>query len=224
MQADVPAAPGAHELARLQPGGDSTASSARTPSRSSWAPTTTRNGDGQVDSDGAALRAGRDRGRATSRASPSTLRSTHPRRQHALRRTRSTSYDYIQSDNTHPTYTGGTVSAGLFGGTGTGSGAPDYTDAQIVGGKNPIWNQYGHERMGWASPRSTRRRRELRRHPGSPGPPTCHRVGGLVVCGAARRPGARPSGHPRHARELGYRSLRRGTKEAASPHGPASRL
>ncbi len=36
------------------------------------------------------------------------------------------SYDYIQSDNTHPTYTGGTVSAGLFG-SGTGSGAPRYT-------------------------------------------------------------------------------------------------
>jgi lysophospholipase L1-like esterase len=62
----------------------------------------------------------------------------------------STSYDYIQSDNTHPTYTGATVYVGLFGGTGSGSGAPDYTDAQIVGGKNPIWNQLGHERMGWA--------------------------------------------------------------------------
>lgn len=57
------------------------------------------------------------------------------------------SYDYIQSDDTHPTYTGGTVTAGLFGGT-TGSGAPRYTT--ISNGKNPIWNQYGHERMGWA--------------------------------------------------------------------------
>ena len=61
----------------------------------------------------------------------------------------STSYDYIQSDNTHPTYSGATISVGLFGGTGTGSGAPEYT-TQIVGGKNPIWNQFGHERMGWA--------------------------------------------------------------------------
>ena len=60
----------------------------------------------------------------------------------------STSFDYIQSDDTHPTYTGGTVNAGLFGGT-TGSGAARYT-ATITGGKNPIWNQYGHERMGWA--------------------------------------------------------------------------
>ena len=56
---------------------------------------------------------------------------------------------YIQSDNTHPTYTGSTIYVGLFGGTGSGSGAPDYT-TQIVGGKNPIWNQLGHERMGWA--------------------------------------------------------------------------
>ena len=62
----------------------------------------------------------------------------------------STSYDYIQSDNTHPTYTGSTISVGFFGGTGSGSGAPDYSGAQIVGGKNPVWNQFGHERMGWA--------------------------------------------------------------------------
>jgi lysophospholipase L1-like esterase len=61
----------------------------------------------------------------------------------------STSYDYIQSDDTHPTYVGSTVSVGLFGGTGSGTSASLYTDAQIVGGKNPIWNQYGHERMGW---------------------------------------------------------------------------
>jgi lysophospholipase L1-like esterase len=59
----------------------------------------------------------------------------------------SSSYDYIQSDDTHPTYTGGTVKAGLLGGT-TGSGAPRYPT--ITGGKNPIWNQLGHERMGWA--------------------------------------------------------------------------
>ena len=62
----------------------------------------------------------------------------------------STSYDYIQSDNTHPTYTGSTVYVGLFGGTGTGSGPPDYSGGQIVGGRNPVWNRLGHERMGWA--------------------------------------------------------------------------
>lgn len=61
-----------------------------------------------------------------------------------------TSYDYILSDDTHPTYSGGTIYVGLLGGTGSGSGAPDYSGAQIVGGKNPIWNKYGHERAGWA--------------------------------------------------------------------------
>jgi lysophospholipase L1-like esterase len=62
----------------------------------------------------------------------------------------STSYDYIQSDNTHPTYNGSTIFIGLIGGSGSGSGAPQYGDAQIVGGKNPIWNQNGHDKMGWA--------------------------------------------------------------------------
>jgi lysophospholipase L1-like esterase len=62
----------------------------------------------------------------------------------------SSSADYIQSDNTHGTYTGATIWIGLIGGSGSGSGAPDYTDAQIVGGKNPVWNIFGHERMGHA--------------------------------------------------------------------------
>lgn len=62
----------------------------------------------------------------------------------------STSADYIQSDNTHPTYTGSTVYLGLIGGSKSGTGAPDYSDSQIVSGKNPVWSLYGHERMGWA--------------------------------------------------------------------------
>lgn len=63
----------------------------------------------------------------------------------------STSYDYIQSDNTHPTFDNtGTIGLNIFTGTGSGSGAPDFSASQIVGGKNPVWNQYGHERMGWA--------------------------------------------------------------------------
>ncbi len=61
-----------------------------------------------------------------------------------------TSFDYIQSDNTHPTYTGATILIGFIGGSGSGSGAPDYSGGQIVGGQNPVWNRYGHERMGWA--------------------------------------------------------------------------
>lgn len=52
--------------------------------------------------------------------------------------------DYMFTDDTHPTYYGPTVSPG------TGHSAPDFTAAQIVGGKNPQWNAFGHERMGWA--------------------------------------------------------------------------
>jgi lysophospholipase L1-like esterase len=58
----------------------------------------------------------------------------------------STSFDYLQSDDTHPTFTGGSVTAGLFGGT-TGSGAARNTS--FTGGKSLIWNQFGHELMGW---------------------------------------------------------------------------
>ncbi|MFO0043658.1 MAG: SGNH/GDSL hydrolase family protein [Pseudomonadota bacterium] len=61
--------------------------------------------------------------------------------------TSTSSFDDIQSDVTHPTFTGGTVSAGLWGGT-TSSGAPRYTS--FTGGQSPIWNQFGHERMGWS--------------------------------------------------------------------------
>ena len=103
------------------------------------------NGDGQVDSD--ALRyVARDSEKGYVTRITSTLRSTiRDSNTHFV--SSSTSYDYMQSDDTHPTYTGDTVTAGLFGGT-TGSGAPRYSS--FTGGKNPIWNQYGHERMGWA--------------------------------------------------------------------------
>ncbi len=103
------------------------------------------NGDGQVDS--AALRyvAGESETSYVGRIT-GTLRSTL-RDANTHFATAGSSFDYIQSDDTHPTYTGGTVTAGLFGGT-TGSGAPRYTS--FAGGKNPIWNQLGHERMGWA--------------------------------------------------------------------------
>ena len=103
------------------------------------------NGDGQIDSGALRYVAGESEASYVTRLS-STLRSTiRDANTHFV--SASSSYDYIQSDDTHPTYTGGTVTAGLFGGT-TGSGAPRYTS--FSGGKNPIWNQYGHERMGWA--------------------------------------------------------------------------
>ena len=106
------------------------------------------NGDGQIDSEALRYVQGESEADYVTRLT-TTLRSTI-RDANTHFANASTSYDYIQSDNTHPTYTGSTVYVGLFGGTGSGSGAPDYTDVQIVGGKNPVWNQLGHERMGWA--------------------------------------------------------------------------
>ena len=103
------------------------------------------NGDGQVDSDALRYVAGESEASYVTRIT-TTLRSTL-RDANTHFATASSSYDYIQSDDTHPTYTGGTVSAGLWGGT-TGTGVARYTS--FTGGISPIWNQYGHERMGWA--------------------------------------------------------------------------
>ena len=103
-----------------------------------------RNGDGLVDSDALRFMPGESESNYVTRIT-STLRGTI-RDANTKLLTATSSFDYIQSDDVHPTYTGGTVSAGLFGGS-TGSGAARYTT--ITGGKNPIWNRYGHERMGW---------------------------------------------------------------------------
>ena len=106
------------------------------------------NGDGLVDSDGLKHQAGETESAYVTRIT-TTLRSTiRDANYHFVSST--TSYDYIQSDNTHPTYYGSaTIGLSLFG-NGAGSGAPDFTASQIVGGKNPQWNKWGHERMGWA--------------------------------------------------------------------------
>jgi hypothetical protein len=99
------------------------------------------NGDGQIDTDGLRYIQGETEAAYVTRIT-STLRSTI-RDANGHLASATTSYDYIQSDNTHPTYAGGTI------GTGSGSGAPEY-DSTIVGGKNPVWNRYGHEMMGWS--------------------------------------------------------------------------
>jgi lysophospholipase L1-like esterase len=106
------------------------------------------NGDGQVDSAALAYIPGESEASYVNRITV-TLKSTiRDANTHFANST--TSYDYIQSDDTHPTYTGSTVYIGLIGGSGSTTTAPDYSDANIVGGKNPVWNRYGHERMGWA--------------------------------------------------------------------------
>jgi lysophospholipase L1-like esterase len=103
------------------------------------------NGDGQIDSEALKYVLGESEASYLTRIT-STLRPTlRDANTHFVSST--SSFDYIQSDDVHPTFTGGTVSAGFFGGT-TGTGAPRYT--AFAGGKSPIWNQYGHERMGWS--------------------------------------------------------------------------
>ena len=106
------------------------------------------NNDGIVDADGLAYVQGESENDYVNRLVNTRRATIRDANTHFVNA--STSFDYIQSDNTHPTYTGSTVYVGFFGGTGSGSGAPDYSGGQIVGGKNPVWNQLGHERMGWA--------------------------------------------------------------------------
>jgi lysophospholipase L1-like esterase len=102
------------------------------------------NGDGMIDSDALKFIPGEGEASYVTRVT-STLKSTlRDANTHFV--SSSSSYDYIQSDDTHPTYQGGTVTAGLFGGS-SGTGAARYTS--FTSGKSPIWNQYGHERMGW---------------------------------------------------------------------------
>jgi lysophospholipase L1-like esterase len=98
------------------------------------------NGDGQIDSNALRYVSGESEASYVNRI-VTTLRST-VRDSNAHFVSSSSSYDYLQTDDTHPTYTGGTM------GTGTGTGLPRYTS--FPDGKNPIWNQFGHERMGWA--------------------------------------------------------------------------
>jgi lysophospholipase L1-like esterase len=99
------------------------------------------NGDGQVDSEALRYRAGESEADYVARivSLKSTMRDSNT---HYVNAT--TSFDYLQSDDTHQTYFKSTI------GTGSGSAVPDFTAAQIVGGKNPEWNKWGHERTGWS--------------------------------------------------------------------------
>ena len=103
------------------------------------------NGDGQVDSDALRYVAGDTETAYVTRIATTLKATLRDANTHFV--SSASSYDYIQSDDVHPTYTGGTVSAGLWGGS-TGTGAPRYTS--FTAGKSPIWNRYGHERMGWS--------------------------------------------------------------------------
>jgi lysophospholipase L1-like esterase len=103
------------------------------------------NGDGRVDSEALRYVAGETEGQYVARITGLLRATIRDANAHFV--SASSSYDYIQSDDTHPSYTGGTVLSGILGST-TGSGPPRFTS--FPGGKSPLWNQYGHERMGWA--------------------------------------------------------------------------
>jgi len=101
-----------------------------------------RNGDGVADSEALKYRAGETEADYVTRITSTLYPTLIDSNTHFVSST--TSYDYIQSDNTHPTFYGGTMS------TGSTTSAPTFTDAQVVGGKNPEWNKWGHERIGWS--------------------------------------------------------------------------
>jgi lysophospholipase L1-like esterase len=61
-----------------------------------------------------------------------------------------TSFDYIQSDDTHPTFRGETISIGALGGSGTGASGPRLAVEKYRNGKLRFAKKFGHERMGWA--------------------------------------------------------------------------
>ncbi|HLK99764.1 MAG TPA: SGNH/GDSL hydrolase family protein [Myxococcaceae bacterium] len=99
------------------------------------------NGDGQVDADAIRYRAGESEVDYVNRilSLKATLRDSNTKFVSSA-----ASFDYLQSDDTHQTYYKSTI------GTGSGSAVPDFTNTQIVGGKNPEWNKWGHERVGWS--------------------------------------------------------------------------
>ncbi|WNG35031.1 SGNH/GDSL hydrolase family protein [Archangium minus] len=99
------------------------------------------NGDGQIDREAIRYRSGETEAAYVARITSTFASTLRDANTHFV--SSSASYDYIQSDNTHPTYYGSTM------GTGSGSGAPDFSDSVIVNGQNAQWNKWGHERVGW---------------------------------------------------------------------------
>ncbi|QSQ21308.1 SGNH/GDSL hydrolase family protein [Pyxidicoccus parkwayensis] len=107
------------------------------------------NGDGQIDSEALRYRSGESESAYVTRITSTLVGTLRDANTHFV--SSGTSYDYIQSDDTHPTYLGSTISVSIFSGSGSGTGAPQYTDSQVVGGKNPDYNKNGHDKMGWES-------------------------------------------------------------------------
>lgn len=105
------------------------------------------NGDGKKDAAALRFRRGESEEEYVTRLG-TTLRSTiRDPNMHFFRP--QTTFDYIQSDDVHPTYDGGTKFLGLLGGSGKGSSAPRYPLQAYADGRVPIWKSFGHERMGF---------------------------------------------------------------------------
>jgi lysophospholipase L1-like esterase len=99
------------------------------------------NGDGVVDSEALRWRSGEALEDYVQRVTVD-LRST-VRDSNFKLASASTSYDYLLSDDTHPTHSGQTGTSGTT--------AVQYaTPGPYADGKNPVWNVYGHDRMGWS--------------------------------------------------------------------------
>jgi cysteine-rich repeat protein len=103
------------------------------------------NGDGQIDSDAIRYLPGESLEDYTQRivGLRGTLRDANLKLVDST-----TSFDYIQSDDTHPTFEG--VTASTFLTTPGGSNPVFFASAgPYPDGKNPHWNWNGHDRMGF---------------------------------------------------------------------------
>jgi hypothetical protein len=106
------------------------------------------NGDGKIDSRALRYKSGESEDAYVTRLG-TTLRPTiRDANMHFVSATRS--FDYIQSDDVHPTFEDGTIDLGPLGGSATGSGPPRFSDTRLAHGHNNIYRKFGHERMGWA--------------------------------------------------------------------------
>ena len=128
------------------------------------------NGDGQIDSDALRYMPGESEAAYVTRIT-TTLRSTiRDANTHFVNA--STSFDYIQSDDTHPTYFGSaTIGINIFTGSGSGSGAPTSparrsSAARIRSGTSGVTSAWGGALSVFnpATPWGTGAPR-LRRHP-----------------------------------------------------------
>ncbi|MET0403210.1 MAG: SGNH/GDSL hydrolase family protein [Cystobacter sp.] len=108
-----------------------------------------RNGDGVMDRDALRYKSGEPEADYVTRITATLASTLLDANTHFV--DASTSYDYMQSDDTHPTvYLSAVLPLNATPANGA-QGTPEFADGQIVGGRNPQWNKAGHERMGHAN-------------------------------------------------------------------------